>query len=94
MKDVCFNDPGLLSQELGRRGLAGEKWSVRRKLWGRLEGAALYGSSKETRILRSLRDAYHPRTGTIQGSRAQYLVKTDPFEAVRGHIDGSRYLRL
>ena len=46
-KDVCFNDLGCFL-----RSWNAEVWqsvgksSVRRKLWGRLEGAALYGSSK------------------------------------------------
>ena len=39
---------------------------------GRLEGAALYGSSKSKPNLAPVPDAHYPGTGTVEGGRAQY----------------------
>jgi hypothetical protein len=63
IKDACFNNRAMLLLRAGFRGAAIidlAEITVRTKLWGRLEGAALYGSSKASRFCHLFGDAYHP----------------------------------
>jgi len=52
--------PECRSASLRKQRSASPESSREYKLWGRLEGAALYGSSKAFRFCRPFGDAYYP----------------------------------